>query len=108
MYAFEDLFEEANITYDRAFKDRLQLIIQYKSELFGFDQVAFVTDTLIFELCRKFLGVKKVGDDKKEDYKLYFKAYRPDFELIQRTNCLYVELDECDMMEPRSLGANQK
>lgn len=111
MHQIKDLFEDAGITFPTS--EHFHLISHYRSGLAGFpetgiaDHVLFLTDNLIFKVCRKFIAVKQILDGGKEDFKIYFKAHRPDFEITQYANCLFVMADECDPVSPKILIPNK-
>lgn len=103
MYSVEDFFKEANIHYSTE-TEGLHFVVEYRPGQVDTplgDYVLFMFDTLMFKICRTFIGVRKTGNDTHEDYKLYLKTDHPDFEVVQLTNCLFKPPEYCNPEPPK-------
>ena len=103
LHSIHRLFKPVNIDFPTTY-ERLHFISKFTpgppdSEFS--DYVLFFFDHLIFQVCRRFIGVNLINlhtkDGKiKEEYELYFRLNRTNFEITQYTNCLFVGHYNCE------------
>ena len=55
----------------------------------------------MFRVPRRLLGVKKIGNGTKEDYKLFLKADSQFFRVVKYTNCLFIPAADCNPEPPK-------
>ena len=96
LHSIGKLFNQARIPFPSGY-EKLNFIAKYRAsppETDNGEYILFFFDHLIFQVCRTLLAVRKIRNNTKEEYELYLRVNRNDFELTQHTNCLF-HLHDC-------------
>ena len=105
MHSVEELFKPLNITFLSGY-DKLHIITKYATgepKKKVVDNILFFFDNLIFQVCRSLLVAEQIFNETSntEDYKLYFRVNREDFEITQYSNCLFIPHYICKPEPPK-------